>query len=89
MIIHAAQLYCACSEGTLSDRLCLQARAAGGGRRGDTILADIDKTPPSAPDRRKRKHASGDVGDALRSVYDRALDEGIPPEMLDLLGKLD
>ena len=67
----------------------MQARAAGFGRRGDTILADNDKTPPNAPDRRKRKHASGDVGDALRSVYDRALGEGIPPEMLDLLGKLD
>jgi len=29
------------------------------------------------------------VGDALRKVYDRTLGEQIPPEMLDLLGKLD
>ncbi|MFD1612530.1 NepR family anti-sigma factor [Sphingomonas tabacisoli] len=28
------------------------------------------------------------VGQALRSVYDEAIDEAIPPEMLDLLGKL-
>ena len=31
---------------------------------------------------------AGEVGDALRTVYDDALNEDIPPEMLDLLGKL-
>ena len=35
-----------------------------------------------------RKVPSGDVGAALRSVYDRTVREEIPPEMLDLLGKL-
>ena len=30
-----------------------------------------------------------DIGDALRSVYDDAVKEDIPSEMLDLLGKLD
>ena len=40
-------------------------------------------------DRRGSKRApSSEVGSALRSVYDRALNEDIPPEMLDLLGKL-
>ena len=29
------------------------------------------------------------VGNALKSVYDRALNEAIPPDLLDLLGKLD
>ena len=29
-----------------------------------------------------------DVGSALKTVYDRTLKEAIPPEMLDLLGKL-
>jgi hypothetical protein len=28
------------------------------------------------------------VGHALRSVYQRTVNEDIPPEMLDLLGKL-
>ena len=42
-----------------------------------------------APERRGRKRpASGEIGQALRSVYDGALAEDIPPEMLDLLGKL-
>jgi|GEM_PF-1057673 len=36
-----------------------------------------------------RKGDGRDVGRALRSVYDRTLEESIPPEMLDLLGKLD
>jgi Anti-sigma factor NepR len=40
-------------------------------------------TPPvsRAPD-------DGDVGVALRAAYKSALDEAIPPEMLDLLSKL-
>lgn len=41
-----------------------------------------------APAGRKRKTAPTEVGDALRSVYQRAINEDIPPEMLDLLGKL-
>jgi len=36
----------------------------------------------------KKRAPSGEIGSALRSVYDRALAEDIPPEMLDLLGKL-
>ncbi|WP_353203183.1 hypothetical protein [Sphingomonas sp.] len=30
-----------------------------------------------------------DMGAALRTVYQRTVEEAIPPEMLDLLGKLD
>ncbi|MGE0178320.1 MAG: hypothetical protein AB7O91_00695 [Sphingomonas sp.] len=30
-----------------------------------------------------------DVGVALKTAYERTLREDIPPEMLDLLGKLD
>jgi hypothetical protein len=42
-----------------------------------------------AAERRGGKRApSGEIGTALRSVYDGALNEDIPPEMLDLLGKL-
>ncbi|MBY8825958.1 NepR family anti-sigma factor [Sphingomonas colocasiae] len=28
------------------------------------------------------------VGDALRSIYQKTIDESVPQEMLDLLGKL-
>lgn len=31
---------------------------------------------------------AGDVGNALRKAYDQTVREDIPPEMLDLLGKL-
>ena len=48
-------------------------------------LSDSDnKRPPRSPKRPR----GGEVGKALRSVYDDALKEDIPPEMLDLLGKL-
>jgi hypothetical protein len=36
----------------------------------------------------RKKHASPGVGNALREAYQEALREDIPPEMLDLLGKL-
>lgn len=34
------------------------------------------------------KPAGPEVGQALRTVYQRTVEEDIPPEMLDLLGKL-
>ena len=47
------------------------------------------KTSHIAAERRSSRRApSGEIGSALRSVYDGALNEDIPPEMLDLLGKL-
>ena len=41
-----------------------------------------------SPKKKKARTPTADVGDALRSAYQRTLDENIPPEMLDLLGKL-
>jgi hypothetical protein len=41
-----------------------------------------------APRSRKRRAANGEVGQALRAAYKQAIEEDIPPEMLDLLGKL-
>lgn len=37
----------------------------------------------------KGRRGSGEVGEALKIAYQRTIDEEIPPEMLDLLGKLD
>jgi hypothetical protein len=36
----------------------------------------------------RRGQRSGDVGRALRSVYDETLREDVPDEFIDLLGKL-
>jgi hypothetical protein len=51
---------------------------------------ETDRQPPITTPLRTRKKRSpeGDVGGALRSAYQRMIDEDIPPEMLDLLGKL-
>jgi len=46
---------------------------------------------PRAADRKfepKKRRSHGNVGEALRSIYDETVDENIPQEMLDLLGKL-
>ena len=37
---------------------------------------------------RKKRAGAPEYGNALRSVYQQTIDESIPPEMLDLLGKL-
>jgi hypothetical protein len=41
-----------------------------------------------APRARKKRGTTPEVGQALRAAYQQAVSEDIPPEMLDLLGKL-
>ena len=40
------------------------------------------------PKKKKKGAAGPDVGTALRSAYQRTIEEQIPPDLLDLLGKL-
>jgi hypothetical protein len=42
----------------------------------------------TASDRTGRKHRSGDLGRALRTVYDDTLREAVPDDFLNLIGKL-
>jgi len=46
--------------------------------------ADIEQMPRG----RKKRGANTEIGQALRQAYCDAVDETIPPEMLDLLGRL-
>ena len=47
------------------------------------------RTPASAARGRPAEGGSGgNVGNALRSVYDQTINEDIPDDILDLLGKL-
>lgn len=66
------------SEGSKSD----SRRAAGNRQKSES------KRRPRKGDR-AQKNGAGDLGRALRSVYDRALREEVPPDFLDLLGRLD
>jgi len=43
--------------------------------------------PKSAP-KKQRTQRTGDIGRALRSVYDETLRENVPDDFLSLLGKL-
>lgn len=62
---------------------------SGGDRKGKAKLQSDRNPSHIAPEgRAPAPPPSGDLGQALRSVYDGALNEDIPPEMLDLLGKL-
>lgn len=56
--------------------------------------AKSTKTTPvssiAVPERRQKPRHDNvhDIGGALRAAYDSAVNEEIPPEMLDLLSKL-
>ncbi|MDQ4087743.1 MAG: hypothetical protein M3177_07020 [Pseudomonadota bacterium] len=50
--------------------------------------SETDAAADSSRSTPKKKARPGEVGNALRSAYQRMVDEDIPPEMLDLLGKL-
>lgn len=64
----------------------------GSGRlRGTTLPSDRDSsTEPKRKAAEKARPGGGDkeMGTALRSVYQKTVNEPIPDEMLDLLGKL-
>jgi len=54
------------------------------------LAHEPDPKPKAADSKPKRpKGADRDMGDALRSIYQRTVEENIPGEMLSLLGKLD
>jgi hypothetical protein len=46
--------------------------------------ADSENMPKS----RKRRGSNSEIGQALRQAYSDAVDETVPPEFLDLLGRL-
>jgi hypothetical protein len=49
-----------------------------------TIPADSEDMPRS----RKKRGGNSEIGQALRQAYREAVDETVPPEFLDLLGRL-
>jgi hypothetical protein len=55
--------------------------------RRNKSAPEPDDMDSSATPVRKKAGTSG-VGNALREAYQEALREEVPPEMLDLLGKL-
>jgi Anti-sigma factor NepR len=51
---------------------------------------DVRKTASSAQHpRRERRTDERDVGMALRAAYQRTVDEAVPDDLLDLLGRLN
>ena len=53
-----------------------------------SVLADKSDRKPGQK-RPAAKPDDGAMGAALRSVYQKAVEEKVPDEFLDLLGKLD
>lgn len=62
----------------------MDAKDADRKRKSEQDEAEFRETRSS----RNKRPPADDVGRALRSAYDEAVSENIPPEMLDLLGKL-
>jgi hypothetical protein len=57
-----------------------------GERRRRSDYEVEDNSVASEP--KKKRSQAPEVGNALKNIYQRTIDEDIPPEMLDLLGKL-
>ena len=61
--------------------------------RGAALRSDKDSRNDRASNTGKRSTEAAaddrDMGAALRSIYQRTIDESVPDDLLDLLGKLD
>jgi hypothetical protein len=60
----------------------------GEARRRPEPPSEIEPHSSRRPKKRRRAAESQEVGLALRAAYERTVNEAVPPEMLDLLGKL-
>ena len=59
-------------------------------KRSETEGAEDPKRSkmPSTSEGKSRKQRSGDLGRALRTIYDDTLREPVPDDFVDLIGKL-
>jgi hypothetical protein len=58
-------------------------------RRKSAQTSNSSDAPARQQPKKAKKGSGGaDLGQALRSAYQRTIDEQIPPDLLDLLGKL-
>lgn len=59
--------------------------------QGDVFSLGHDTPKTKQPDSSgaRVQNKDRDMGTALRSIYQKTVEESVPDEMLDLLGKLD
>jgi hypothetical protein len=67
-------------------RLIFEDEKDGSPRRKSAPSSEDDSAATARP--KKKRGQSPEVGHALRAAYQRTIDEDIPPDLLDLLGKL-
>lgn len=65
------------------------AREKDGERRPRSDVGDHNEMHAAQVIRRKKRAESPEVGSALRSAYQQTVNERIPDDLLDLLGKLN
>jgi hypothetical protein len=54
----------------------------------DPRTSQAAAAPAKTDEKNRKKPRTGDLGRALRSVYDDTLRESVPDDFMDLLGKL-
>ena len=57
-------------------------------KRSESERTGESQHPKRPSDKNVRKQRSGDLGRALRSIYDDTLRESVPDDFVNLLGKL-
>ncbi len=81
-------------QGGVGQIILLLSAARGRVNKGIVRVAEgkMSKSPPAgrrpSPAQARNPNSEHDIGRALRAAYDSAVNEEIPPEMLDLLSKL-
>lgn len=64
-------------------------QAAGKEEQANAPMSDAKTAPATRKKKTGKQRDDGQIGRALKSVYQHAVEEDIPLEMLDLLKKLD
>lgn len=77
-------MYAGAAPGARGNVLSFDSKKDGARRR----KSERPSSGTNVKSQAKNKTDSPDVGRALRSVYDDTLNEKIPPDLIDLLGKL-
>jgi hypothetical protein len=57
-------------------------------RRPKTEPSPLQADSENMSKSRKRRGSNSEIGQALRQAYSDAVEESVPPEFLDLLGRL-
>ena len=70
------------------EKLSVREGTASAGAQGLGLTSGQGKRSQGKKAKTARSTRDSDIGDALRTIYQKTVHEDVPPEMLDLIDKL-